>query len=84
MTDAHAHDVTCQEAIGLLGEYCDGNLSPEVCRALLVHLDLCGPCVDFVNTYRATPRVARAALTAEMPRELKDRLKQFLASHRKP
>lgn len=79
MTDHPATRITCAEAIAFLGDYVDGAIPPDVSRHLLEHLGVCPPCLQYLETYQATPRVARAALSKEMPEEMKERLKAFLA-----
>jgi anti-sigma factor RsiW len=71
----------CKECVELLGEYVEGSLPPDRAKALEDHLSLCPPCITFVRTYRATGKLCRAALAAEMPRELMSSLKSFLAQH---
>jgi anti-sigma factor RsiW len=71
----------CNECVELLGEYIEGTLSAEKSKALEDHLSTCPPCITFVRTYRATRRLCRAALAAEMPRELMSSLSSFLSRH---
>ena len=71
----------CKECVDLLGEYIEGTLSLEQSKALEDHLSTCPPCITFVRTYRATRRLCRAALAAEMPRELMSSLSSFLGRH---
>jgi Putative zinc-finger len=71
----------CQECVDLLGEYIEGTLSPARAKALEDHLSFCPPCITFVRTYRATRRLCRSALAAEMPGELMSSLSLFLGKH---
>ncbi|HXX32165.1 MAG TPA: zf-HC2 domain-containing protein [Myxococcaceae bacterium] len=71
---------TCKDSIHSLLEYVDGELSEEDVQKLREHLHGCTPCVDFLNTYRATPKLARRALVDQMPDEMADKLKAFLRS----
>jgi anti-sigma factor RsiW len=71
----------CKDCVDLLGEYIEGTLSPERSKALEAHLSLCPPCITFVRTYRATRRLCRHALAAEMPSELVSSLSSFLGQH---
>jgi len=71
----------CKECVDLLGEYIEGTLQPEQAKALEDHLSLCPPCITFVRTYRATRRLCRAALAADMPHELMSSLSSFLGKH---
>jgi anti-sigma factor RsiW len=71
----------CKDCVDLLGEYIEGTLSLEQSKALEDHLSTCPPCITFVRTYRATRRLCRAALVAEMPHELMSSLSSFLGRH---
>jgi len=71
----------CKECVDLLGEYIEGTLSVEQSKSLEDHLSTCPPCITFVRTYRATRRLCRAALAAEMPHELMSSLSSFLGRH---
>jgi anti-sigma factor RsiW len=71
----------CKECVDLLGEYIEGSLPPERAKALEEHLSLCPPCITFVRTYKATRKLCRAQLAADMPRELMHSLKTFLGAH---
>ncbi len=71
----------CKDCVDLLGEYIEGTLSPERSAALEEHLSLCPPCITFVRTYRATRKLCRSALAAEMPKELVSSLASFLGKH---
>jgi anti-sigma factor (TIGR02949 family) len=69
---------TCKESIDLLLNFLDGEMPEEEAKHLEEHLAACPPCVDFLRTYRATPVLCRRALQKQMPRELSDRLTDFL------
>ena len=71
----------CKDCVDLLGEYIEGTLSPERSKELEDHLSLCPPCITFVRTYRATRKLCRHALAAEMPPELVSSLSSFLGKH---
>jgi anti-sigma factor RsiW len=71
----------CKDCVDLLGEYIEGTLSAERSKALEDHLSLCPPCITFVRTYRATRKLCRSALAAEMPPELMNSLSSFLGKH---
>jgi anti-sigma factor RsiW len=68
----------CKDSIDSLLHFLDGELSPEDEAHLKEHLNGCSPCVDFVNTYRATSGVCRKALVKSMPPEVGNRLQAFL------
>ncbi|MCI0570483.1 MAG: zf-HC2 domain-containing protein, partial [Myxococcaceae bacterium] len=65
---------TCQDSINLLLDYLDGEMPAEVSAELREHLAGCSPCVEFVESYRATPGICREALKAKMPPEVARRL----------
>ena len=74
--------LTCKEFIeDLLAGYVDGTLEPEAVGELQAHLTKCPPCVAYLNTYRKTRNVVGLAGAAQMPPEMKDILRQFIARH---
>jgi len=70
--------IYCQECVDLLADYLEGTLPPSQREQLEEHLSYCPPCVTFVRTYKATTRVARESLVAEIPDEVSARLHDFL------
>lgn len=76
--------MTCRELIALLGDYLDTVLAEDTLRGLEAHLRDCAPCVAFLNTYRRTRDVAAAVNRVHMPREMKQRLRDFLVQHLRP
>lgn len=72
---------TCKDAIDLLRSYLDGDLSAEEKAHLEQHLDDCSPCLDFLETYKATPGLCREALRAKMPEALAKNLTEFLRAN---
>jgi hypothetical protein len=75
-------DVGCREIAELLADYLEGALPRRTAELLEWHIDGCGPCVAFVNTYRGTVDATRHLRDAEIPAELKNRLRAFLREHR--
>ncbi len=73
---------TCRETIDLLMDYLEGQLPPEEKAALDAHFSACKPCLDFVRSYRETPRLLRKATAAEIPPEVSERLAKFLKEKR--
>ena len=71
---------TCKDAINLLLNLLDGEMTPEETQHLREHLAGCSPCVDFLRTYRATPGLCRKALAAQMPKEVSVKLTEYLRS----
>ncbi len=70
--------MTCRDAIDVIGEFLDQILSPEAIQKLEAHLSDCAPCRAYLNTYRATRGLVGQAGRAEMPPDLRERLRQFL------
>jgi epoxyqueuosine reductase QueG len=68
----------CREILDLLADYLEGSLPSETARALETHLEGCGPCIAFVNTYRGTINAAGKIREVEIPPELEARLLSFL------
>jgi putative zinc finger protein len=71
-------NLTCKDAIDLMGEYLEAALGPELLAALERHLADCGPCMAYLNTYRKTRQLAGELGRIEMPEEMKRRLRQLL------
>lgn len=72
--------LTCKEAIELLGEYLERTLGADALQRLEHHLRDCAPCLAYLNTYRRMGELAADALRAELPAEMKARLREFLLS----
>jgi len=70
--------VTCRDAIGLLGEFLAGELTPKNRARLAFHLARCRPCRAYLRTYRKTRQLAHRAGAVEMPDEMKRRVRSFL------
>ena len=69
----------CKEMImDFLADYLDGALSSDVLADLERHLQDCRPCVAYLNTYKKTRDLTGQAARAEMPEEMKVRLREFL------
>ena len=66
--------IECRQIADLLSDYLDGSL-PKPTRELVEwHIEGCGPCVAFINTYRGAVNAATKLKEVEIPRELKQRL----------
>jgi anti-sigma factor RsiW len=62
-------DIECRQIAELLTDYVEGRL-PQATKELIDwHIDGCGPCVAFVNTFRSTLKAVR-----QLPDELRHRL----------
>jgi anti-sigma factor RsiW len=78
-------DLSCREVLDFLAAYLEGELELVVRAAFERHLTLCPQCVDYLEGYRETIRLGRAAydldgpVPAEVPEEL---VEAILASRR--
>lgn len=70
--------LTCQEAIDLLADYLDQTLGERLLAELERHLADCAPCRAYLRTYRKTRDLTARAAPADMPPELRARLRDFL------
>jgi predicted anti-sigma-YlaC factor YlaD len=77
-------DIECRQIAELLTDYLEDRL-PSATRELIDwHIDGCGPCVAFLNTFRSTVRAVRTlADPPAVPPELKQRLIAVLRSTQK-
>jgi anti-sigma factor RsiW len=69
----------CRELIEIIDDYLDHVLAPEISQDLERHLEECAPCRAYIATYRKTRRIGAAAARIDMPEEMKERLRRFLA-----
>jgi len=76
--------MTCREAIEVLADYIESTLTPAELEKLEAHLRECAPCRAYLATYRKTKNIAAAAHRLDMPEEMKERLRQFLAKRATP
>lgn len=73
--------VSCQHCIDLLVDYLEGQLPADREKELDDHFMACPPCLDFLDQYRASSRLCRRALEADMPSALADKLGEFIGKH---
>jgi anti-sigma factor RsiW len=74
--------VACADGVEVLMDYLEGMLAPEDREAIESHVSGCPRCVAFVESYRQTPRILRAATAASLPDDLAESLHRFLAARR--
>jgi anti-sigma factor RsiW len=69
---------SCRDVIDILLDYVEGALTAEDRASVDAHLADCPPCIDFVRSYRETPRILRDVTARVMPDDVKQRLRAFL------
>jgi anti-sigma factor RsiW len=75
-------NVACRDGVGVLMDYFEGVLSAADRGVVEVHVAGCPRCAAFIESYRETPRILRAATDAALPADLTSSLHRFLASRR--
>lgn len=79
-------DVTCRDFVEFLADYTADELQPEVRGAFDDHLAHCPSCVVYLNTYRDTQVLAKAALEgpeAALPDAVPEELVQAILAARR-
>ena len=71
------HD-TCEDLLGQLSAYIDGDLDPELCHALETHVADCANCRTVVDTLSETVHLYRALPPATVSATLSARLRTAL------
>jgi anti-sigma factor RsiW len=74
--------LVCRDGVEMLMDCLEGMLPPADREAIEAHVSGCPRCVAFVESYRQTPRILRAATAAALPEDLKQSLRAFLAARR--
>lgn len=70
----YAHK-NCQELLGSLSAYIDGDLSPELCQELEKHLAGCNDCRVVLNTTKRTIDLVHSPLEKpDLPDDVRERL----------
>jgi anti-sigma factor RsiW len=60
----------CRELVARLSEYLDGELDPEACAGVEMHMGDCAPCRAFLESLRRTIALTRDLPDRELPEEL--------------
>ena len=74
--------VVCRDGVEMLMDYLEGTLPSPDREAIELHVSGCPRCRAFVESYRQTPRILRAATAAALPEDLAESLRRYLASRR--
>lgn len=64
----------CQEMLGALSDYIDGELEARLCAEIEAHMRECPDCYVMVDTLRKTVVLYRARGHTPMPEDVKTRL----------
>jgi anti-sigma factor RsiW len=77
--------VACREFVELVTDHLEGALPEHVDRAVLAHLELCDPCVTYLEQMRSTAAALRTLPAPTLPEAARDRLLDvFTALHAPP
>ena len=68
----------CSDLTQLLLDFVEGHLPSDTHAALQQHLAGCPECVAVVRTYQSTRSLLRSLTDADLPPELRTRLRAFL------
>ncbi|SDC71536.1 Putative zinc-finger [Geodermatophilus telluris] len=78
-------EVACQEFVELVTEHLEGALPEPVDRAVRAHLELCDPCVVYLEQVRSTAAALRTLPLPTLPAAARERLLDvFTALHGDP
>jgi len=70
----HPHN-NCEELLGSLSTYIDGDLSAELCRELEQHLAECNDCRVVLNTTKRTIDLVHSPIEKpDLPEDVRERL----------
>jgi len=76
----------CREFVDFLMSYLDGELESEPARVFEEHMQLCPPCMTFLDTYKDTIRLGRFACRDQdgpPPEEVPEALIQAILAARR-
>lgn len=66
--------IACREFVELVTEHMEGTLPESVERAIAEHLELCEPCLIYLEQMRATVRAVRELPAPALPPPARERL----------
>jgi anti-sigma factor (TIGR02949 family) len=70
----HIHS-KCEELLGSLSAYIDGDLAPALCQELEKHLEGCDDCRVVLNTTKRTIELVHSpAEKSDLPEDVRERL----------
>jgi anti-sigma factor RsiW len=74
--------IGCASGVELLMDFLEDALPADLRADIEAHVASCARCTAFVASYRATPRIFRAATLARLPEDLEKSLLAFLRRRR--
>lgn len=70
----HIHE-KCEELLGSLSAYIDGDLAPALCQELEKHLEGCDDCRVVLNTTKRTIELVHSPVEkSDLPEDVRERL----------
>jgi anti-sigma factor RsiW len=72
--------VACREFVELVTEHLEGTLPDAVENAIAAHLELCDPCIVYLEQMRSTAAALRTVPTPTLPPAARDRLLEVFTS----
>ncbi|NPA91296.1 MAG: zf-HC2 domain-containing protein [Chloroflexi bacterium] len=70
--------LNCSDVLDLLSAYVDGELSPDICRAIEEHMAVCHDCFVMLDSMNKTLVLYHRLEPPEMPEEVELRLFRVL------
>ena len=75
-------EIACQEFVELVTEHVEGTLPEEIEQKIAAHLELCDPCVLYLEQIRSTAAALRTVEVPTLPPAARERLLDvFTALH---
>lgn len=68
----------CEELLGELSDYIDGQIDPELCAEIEKHVGECENCRIMIDTLKMTVTLCRDGKCDELPPELNRKLNNLL------
>ena len=66
--------LNCEALLGVLSEYIDGSLAPELCREIEKHMAGCDNCRAVFNTTKRKIDLVRDTDNSPVPQDVRERL----------
>jgi predicted anti-sigma-YlaC factor YlaD len=71
----------CKDFCDQLSDYLDREISENECTLIEEHLKVCPPCALFYKSLEISVNACRMGLSADIPDDVREGLKQFLREH---